>query len=51
MNFLKVFWCQKRMESKIQVRLIRTKYQKHVACSCGYKLVCFDDQFSKPFKS
>ena len=26
------------------------KYQKHVACSYGYKLVCVDDQFSKPFK-
>ena len=22
------------------------KYQKHVACSYGYKLVCFDDRFS-----
>ena len=27
------------------------KYQKHVACSHGYKLVCVDDKFSKPFKS
>ena len=27
------------------------KYQKHVACSHGYKLVCFDDKFSKLFKS
>ena len=27
------------------------KYQKHVACSCSYKLVCIDDKFSKPFKS
>ena len=26
------------------------KYQKHVACSYGYKLVCVD-KFSKPFKS
>ena len=24
-------------------------YQKHVACSYGYKLVCVDDTFSKPF--
>ena len=23
------------------------KYQKHVACSYGYKLVCVDDKFSK----
>ena len=29
----------------------RNKYQKHVACSSyGYKLVCVDDKFSKPFK-
>ena len=26
------------------------KYQKHVACSYGYKLVCVDDKCSKPFK-
>ena len=36
---------------KIQMRLIETKYQNHVGCSCGYKLVCVNDQFSKPFKS
>ena len=27
------------------------KYQKHVAHSYRYKLVCVDDNFSKPFKS
>ena len=27
------------------------KYQKHIACSCGYKLVCVNDKFSKPFKT
>ena len=27
------------------------KYQKHVACIYGYKLVCVDDKFSKPFRS
>ena len=27
------------------------KYQKHVLCSYGYKLVCVDYTFSKPFKS
>lgn len=27
------------------------KYQKHTACSCGYKLVCFyDDKYTKPVK-
>ena len=25
------------------------KYQKYVACSYGYELVCFDEKFSKPF--
>ena len=27
------------------------KYQKHIACSYGYKLVCVDNKFSKPFKT
>ena len=27
------------------------KYQKDVACSYGYELVCVDNKFSKPFKS
>ena len=27
------------------------KYQKHIACSYGYKLVCVDDKFSKPFNT
>ena len=26
------------------------KYQKHIVCSYGYKLVCLDDTFTKPFK-
>ena len=26
-------------------------YQKHVTCSCGYKLACLNDAFSKPIKS
>ena len=28
----------------------RNKYQKHIACSYGYKLVCVDDKFSKPLR-
>ena len=28
-----------------------SKYETHVNCSHGYKLVCGDDKFSKPFKS
>ena len=27
------------------------KYQKHIACSYGYKLVCVNDKVSKPFKT
>ena len=27
------------------------KYEKQIACSYGYKLVCVDDKFSKPFKT
>ena len=27
------------------------KYQNHDGCSFGFKLVCVDDQISKPFKS
>ena len=29
----------------------RNNYQNHVGCSFGYKLVCVDDQFNKPYKS
>ena len=29
----------------------RNKYQKHVVCSYGYKLVCLDKRFSQHFKS
>ena len=28
----------------------RNSYQKHVACCYGFKLVCVDDEYSKPFK-
>ena len=27
------------------------KYQKHIACSYGYKLVCVDDKYREPFKT
>ena len=26
------------------------KYQQHIGCSCGYKLVCVNNKFSEPFK-
>ena len=27
------------------------KYQKHIACSYGYRLVHVDDKFNKPFRA
>ena len=27
------------------------KYQKDIACSYGYQLVCVDNKFSKPYKT
>ena len=27
------------------------KYEKHIACSYSYKLVCVDDKFRQPFKT
>ena len=38
-------------EKQIQNASYTFKYQKHVACSYGYKLVCVDDKFSKHFRS
>ena len=37
------------MESKIQ-ESYTNKYQKHITCSYGYKLVCVIEKFSKSFK-
>ena len=39
------------MESKIQKSFIQTNIKKDITCSYGYKLVCVDDKFSKPFKT
>ena len=33
------------------VQSYTNKYQKHIACSYGYKLVCVGDKFSKPFNT
>ena len=33
------------------VQSYTNKYQKHIACSYGYKLVCVADTFSKPFNT
>ena len=27
------------------------KYQDHIVCSYRYKLVCVDEQYSKPYKT
>ena len=37
-------------EKQIAEKSYTNKFQKHIACSYGYKLVCADDKFSKPFK-
>ena len=50
MQILKVFWSQKIKESKNPDESYTNKYQKHVACRDGNKLVCVDDKFSKSFK-
>ena len=28
-----------------------SKYQKHIVCTCGFKLVCVDDKFGELFKA
>ena len=28
-----------------------SKHKKHLACSYGYKFICANDKFTKPFKS
>ena len=35
---------------EIKIKIQMSLYIKHVACSSGYKLVCVDDKFSKPFQ-
>ena len=37
--------------SKYPEESYTSKYQKYVSCSYGYKLVCVNDKFNKPFKS
>ena len=34
--------------SKVQ-KSYTNKYQKHIGCSYGFKLICVDDKFSKPY--
>ena len=29
----------------------KNNFQNHVGCSFGYKLLCVDDQFSRPYRS
>ena len=38
-------------EKQIPKESYTNKYQKDIACSYGYKLVCADDKFSKSFKT
>ena len=37
----------------VMLRLVmpnNKKYQDHIVCIYGYKLICVDDQYSKPYK-
>ena len=49
MQVLKALQYQKIMEREIQKSLTRTNVKNIFAYSCGYKLVCVDNKFSKPF--
>ena len=48
-----MYQCQKIIESGKQYpkEFCTNKYEKHIACSYGYKLVCVDGKFIKPFKT
>ena len=48
---MRVYYYQKIIESKNPEDPYTKKYQKHIACSYGYKLVCVDDKFSNRFKT
>ena len=50
MQILKVFYCLKITESKIQWSLILRNI-KNIVFSDGYKLIWVGDKFSKSFKS
>ena len=41
--FWKNFSSKKKWEAKIQMNFYTCKYQEHVACSHGYKLMCVND--------
>ena len=46
---MQIFSARRLWEAKFG-RVLHKKYQQHIACSYGYKLVCVDDKLSKPFK-
>ena len=49
MKILKVFQYLEIMGKKLNESYTDT-YQKHIACSCGYKLIYVENTFSKTFK-
>ena len=51
MRILKVFMVPEDNGKQNSHESYTSKYQKHVACSYGYKLGCVDGKLSKPFKS
>ena len=51
MAIFKEYWCQRINGKQNPNDFYRKKYQKRIACSYCYNIVCVDDKFSKPFKS
>ena len=59
LKMVNMFWDKNKItiqeesytNSRDQEESYTNKYQKHVACSYCYKLVCVNDNFSKGFKS
>ena len=47
MQILKVYLVAENNGKQNPKESYTNKYQKHIACSYGYKLLCVDDKFSK----
>ena len=48
---MKVFLSQKNNGKQNPEESYINKYQKHIACSYCYQIVCLDHKFIKPFKT
>ena len=49
--YLKILLIPKNNRNQNKDESYTNKYQNHVGCNYSYKLICFDGQFSKFFKS